>query len=164
LVHISTDYVFLGELDPERAARGGYSEEDPVGPTRNAYAQSKLEAEREARRAPKHLIVRTSFRPREWPYATGFVDVRTSQGYVDEIAPEIALAALNVDRILAQGVDLLHIAGEPTTVFELARRRKPDVLPASKAAAGVDLPDDIVLNSARWRALKASLPPLEPSS
>jgi len=162
LVHISTDYVFYGDLDAARAARGGYREGDPTGPPRNAYAQSKLEAEGEARRSPRHLIIRTSFRPRSWPYPTAFTDVRTSQGYVDEIAPEVALAARHVDALLARGVALLHIAGAPTSIFDLARRRRPEVLPASKRAADVDLPDDIVLDSSCWRRLRATLSPLSP--
>ena len=58
LVHISTDYVFYGD-------RGGYAEDDPVGPVRNYYALSKLAAEAVARVARRHLVIRTSFRPRE---------------------------------------------------------------------------------------------------
>ena len=36
-----------------------------------------------------------------------------------------------------------------------ARRRKPDVRPASKAEAGVDRPDDAVLDCALWRGLRS---------
>ena len=62
LAHISTDYVFEG-------LQGMYREEAPPGPVRNYYALSKLVAEEVARLAPRHLIIRTSFRPREWPSA-----------------------------------------------------------------------------------------------
>ena len=154
LVHVSTDYVFAGACDPARAERGGYVENDQRGPTRNHYAFTKLLAEDEARAAPRHLVLRTSFRPREWPYGTGFTDVRTSQAYVDELAPELARAILAAPRLIASGVHTLHVAGEPTTIFELARRRKPDVRPARKAEAGVDLPDDVVLSSALWQRLR----------
>ena len=157
LVHVSTDYVFWGDADPSRAARGGYREDDPTGPVRNRYALSKLAAEEEARRAPQHLILRTSFRPRAWPYPTGFTDVRTSQAYVDELAPEIALAARHADRLVDAGVRVLHVVGPPTTVFELARRRRPDVRPAAKAEAGVALPDDVVLNRERWLGWREEL-------
>jgi dTDP-4-dehydrorhamnose reductase len=150
LVHVSTDYVFWGEADPERAARGGYREDDPTGPVRNRYALSKLAAEDEARRAPRHLIVRTSFRPRAWPYPTAFTDVRTSQAYVDELAPDLALVARHAARLVDAGVHVLHVVGPATTVYELARRRAPDVAPATKAAAGVALPDDVVLDRSRW--------------
>jgi dTDP-4-dehydrorhamnose reductase len=157
LVHVSTDYVFWGDADPARAARGGYREDDATGPVRNHYALSKLAAEDEARRAPRHLIVRTSFRPREWPYPVAFEDVRTSQAYVDELAPDLALVARHADRLVDAGVHVLHVVGPPTSVFELARRRKPDVRPGSRAQAGVALPDDVVLNRERWLAWRARL-------
>ena len=157
LVHVSTDYVFWGEADPERAKRGGYRETDPTGPVRNRYALSKLAAEDEARRAPRHLIVRTSFRPRVWPYPTAFTDVRTSQTYVDELAPDLALAARHAPTLVDAGVHVLHVVGPPTTIFELARRRAPDVAPATKEAAGVALPDDVVLDRSLWLAWRARL-------
>jgi dTDP-4-dehydrorhamnose reductase len=157
LVHVSTDYVFWGDAHPAREARGGYREDDPTGPVRNRYALSKLAAEDEALRAPRHLIVRTSFRPRAWPYPTAFTDVRTSQAYVDELAPDLALVARHAGLLVDAGVHVLHVVGQPTTVFDLARRRKPDVQPATKAEAGVALPDDVVLNRERWLAWRERL-------
>lgn len=150
LVHVSTDYVFWGDADPDRAARGGYREDDPTGPVRNFYALSKLAAEDEARAAPRHLILRTSFRPRDWPYPVAFTDVRTSQAYVDELAPDLALAVRHAAELVDAGVHVLHVVGPPTTVFELARRRRPDVAPGKKASARVALPDDVVLDRSRW--------------
>jgi len=157
LVHVSTDYVFWGDADPRRAARGGYREDDPTGPVRNYYALSKLAAEDEARRAARHLIVRTSFRPRAWPYPVAFTDVRTSQAYVDELAPELALVARHAATLVDAGVQVLHVVGPPTTVYELARRRRPDVRPATKAEAGVALPEDVVLNRELWLAWRERL-------
>ena len=147
LVHISTDYVFYGDT-------GAYTEDAPVGPVRNYYALSKLVAEEVARVAPRHLIIRTSFRPREWPYKTAFEDVYTSQDYVDIIAPEIALAIRHLDAI---PFATLHIATERKSVFDLAQRRSDAVEPGSKAAAGVDLPDDISLATGRWQGLRLQL-------
>lgn len=147
LVHLSTDYVFYGD-------RGGYFEDDPPGPVRNYYALSKLAAEEVARTAPHHLIVRTSFRPREWPYETAFEDVYTSQDYVDVIAPELALAIKCLRDI---PYDTLHIATERKSVFALARRRSEKVKPGRKADAGVELPDDISLDTSRWQKLRLML-------
>ena len=147
LVHISTDYVFYGDT-------GNYREDDPVGPVRNYYALSKLVAEEVARLAERHLIIRTSFRPREFPYPVAFEDVFTSQDYVDIIAPEIALAAQRANEI---PFDTLHIATERKSVYDLAKRRNQEVKPGSKADAGVSLPDDISLNVERWQTLKPSL-------
>lgn len=146
LVHISTDYVFPGTT-------GQYKEEDPVGPVRNYYALSKLVAEEIARLAPRHLVIRTSFRPRQWPYPVAFTDIYTSQDYVDVIAPEIVLALNHLHQI---PYTTLHIATERKSVYELARRRKPDVKGGSKAEAKVDLPEDISLDISRWQALKQS--------
>lgn len=147
LLHISTDYVFEG-------SRGLYREDDPLGPPVNYYALTKLVAEEAARAAESHLIVRTSFRPREWPYETAFTDVFTGQDYVDVIAPEIA-------RVIREHASVpygtLHVATERKSVYDLARRRKPDVRPGTRAQAGVTLPADVSLDTSRWQALKARL-------
>jgi dTDP-4-dehydrorhamnose reductase len=144
LVHISTDYVFEG-------TQGMYKEEDPPGPVCNYYALSKLVAEELVRLAPRHLIIRTSFRPREWPYPVAFTDVYTSQDYVDIIAPEIALAIQYYREI---PYPTLHIATERKSVYELARRRRLDVRPGTKREASVALPDDISLDTSRWQTLR----------
>lgn len=144
LVHISTDYVFYGTT-------GMYKEDDVVGPVRNYYSLTKLVAEQLARMSPRFLVIRTSFRPRVWPYPNAFSDVYTSQDYVDIIAPEIALAILRCQDI---PYDTVHIATERKSVYELAKRRKQDVLPGSKSDATVELPDDISLDISRWLQLK----------
>jgi len=145
LVYISTDYVFRG-------AEGGYAEDDPVGPVCNYYALTKLVAEQLVRLCRRHLVIRTSFRARQWPYDKAFTDVYTSQDYVDVVAPEIALAIKHCRQI---PYDTLHIATERKSAFELARRRRSDVRPASKRQAGVELPDDVSLDVSRWQELKA---------
>ncbi len=143
LLHISTDYVFYGDT-------GHYREDDPVGPVRNYYALSKLVAEEVVRLVPRHLVVRTSFRPTEWPYPKAFTDVYTSQDYVDIIAPHIASALRHFVDI---PFDTLHIATERKSVFELAQRRKPDVAAGSRRDVSVDLPNDISLDVSRWQQL-----------
>lgn len=147
LVHISTDYVFSGE-------EGGYREEDTPGPVANYYALTKLVAEEAARAAERHLIIRTSFRPREFAYPVAFSDVFTGQDYVDIIAPEIARA---VQHALDIGDAVLHIVTERKSVYDLARRRKPDVQEGTRAQAGVTLPGDVSLNTERWAELKVRL-------
>jgi dTDP-4-dehydrorhamnose reductase len=147
VVFISTDYVFWGD-------RGGYREADQVGPVRNHYALSKLVGEELVRSHPQHLIVRTSFRARVWPHPVAFTDLFSSQDYVDVIAPEIALLLTHLQRVDDR---VLHVATERKSAFELAQRRAPDVAAASKASAGVALPDDVSLDTARWVALRRIL-------
>ncbi len=151
LIHVSTDYVFWGDS-------GGYAEEDAPGPVRNYYALSKLAAEAVAQTRPGSLIIRTSFRPREWPYPVAFEDVYTSQDYVDVIAPEVALAVRYASSIPHP---VLHIATERKSVYDLARRRSPDVRPGSRRDSQVSLPEDISLDTRLWRSLKARLPERE---
>jgi dTDP-4-dehydrorhamnose reductase len=144
LVHISTDYVFWGD-------RGNYREDDPVGPVRNHYALSKLVAEEVVRVLPQHLVIRTSFRPSPWPYPTAFTDLYTSQDYLEVIAPEIALALSNLERI---PYPTLHIATERKSAYELARRTRPEVRPGLRSDSPVPLPEDISLDNGRWQSLK----------
>jgi dTDP-4-dehydrorhamnose reductase len=107
-----------------------------------------------ARAHPDTLVIRTSFRPREWPYPVAFTDVYTSQDYADVIAPEIALAVCKVYQI---SHETLHVATERKSVYELARRRHPAVRRGTRREAGVDLPEDASLDVRRWQAFKASL-------
>ncbi|MFO7545538.1 MAG: NAD(P)-dependent oxidoreductase [Trueperaceae bacterium] len=146
LLHVSTDYVFYGD-------RGGYREDDAPGPVRNYYALTKLVAEEAARAVPRSVVVRTSFRPREWPYPTAFEDLFTSQDYVDVIAPDIATIVRHFDEV---PYATLHVATERKSALELARRRAPEVTGGSKRDAGVALPEDISLDVTRWRALRAA--------
>ncbi|GAO75694.1 SDR family oxidoreductase [Meiothermus ruber] len=145
-VHISTDYVFWGDV-------GGYREDDPVGPVRNYYALSKLVAEEMVRLLPCHLIIRTSFRPSPWPYPTAYTDLFTSQDYLEVIAPQIALALQNLHRI---PYATLHIATERKSAYELALRTRPAVEPARRQEALVALPEDVSLDISRWRSLLSS--------
>lgn len=147
-VLISTDYVFWGD-------RGDYREDDTPGPVRNYYALTKLAAEEAARAAlpaDRLLVIRTSFRARQWPHPVAFSDLYTSQDYVDRIAPQIATA---ITRAADIPFDTLHIAGPRRSALELARERRPDVRAASRASAQVELPEDISLNTERWQSLLA---------
>lgn len=145
LLHISTDYVFWGDV-------GNYREDDPPGPVRNYYALTKLVAEEAVRQLRRHVIVRTSFRERPWPYPAAYEDLYTSQDYLDKIAPEVALAVQRFGQI---PFDTLHIVTERKSAYELARRSRPEVRPARRAEAPVALPEDISLNTERWQELKA---------
>lgn len=145
LLHISTDYVFSGN-------EGNYREEDTPGPVVNYYSLSKLLAEEAARAAQRHLIVRTSFRPREFQYPVAFSDVYTSQDYVDIIAPllaEVITHALDIQD------EVLHVVTQRKSVYDLARRRNSEVQEGRRAQANVVLPGDVSLNTERWQQLRA---------
>lgn len=61
LIHISTDYVFDGKLDVEKA----YTEDMPTAPV-TAYGKTKLLGEQNAAKAEKYYILRTA-----WLYGLG---------------------------------------------------------------------------------------------
>lgn len=150
LLLVSTDYVFYGDQD---AASGGYRESDTPGPVRNYYSLTKLVAEEAALGYAESLVLRTSFRPREWPYPQAFDDLFTSQDYVDVIAPLVAEVIYRYDQGQVPH-RVLHVATERKSVYELARRRAPGVARASRAGAAVELPSDVTLNTDRWQALR----------
>lgn len=56
IIYISTDYVF----DGEKPYGETYDVDDPVNPT-SIYGKTKLDGEIEAKKNPKHFVVRTSW-------------------------------------------------------------------------------------------------------
>ncbi|WP_261665039.1 SDR family oxidoreductase [Deinococcus sp. Marseille-Q6407] len=142
LVFVSTDYVFQGD-------RGQYREDDPPGVPTTYYGLTKLVAEEAARQAGA-LLLRTSFRERPFPHPQAVTDAYTSQDYLDVLLPELALA---VQHALELGAGPLHVSSVRRSVYELARLSRPDVRPVRRADMATPLPQDVSLDSSRWRAL-----------
>ena len=82
-----------------------------------------------------------------------FGDVYTGQDYVDIIAPMIAEAVTHHAQIPDE---VLHIVTERKSVYDLARRRRPDVQEGSRKEVSVTLPADVSLNTERWEQLRRS--------
>ena len=142
LIYISTDAIFDGR-------RGLYSEGDLPNPL-NTYALTKLLGEAHAQMAPQHLIVRTSFVPSEgYVYPKAFVDQWTSRLPAPVVAAEIALAI----QLGVEGV--LHVGGPRKRQIDVAREVSPETGEMTRAETGLDLPEDMSLDSSRWQALKA---------
>jgi dTDP-4-dehydrorhamnose reductase len=109
-VYISTDYVYPG-------LTGNYSVNDPVLPI-NFYAETKLTGEILVKGMQNHLIIRTSFYPKEFPWNHGYVDKFTNKDYVDVIAPLI------VDKIISNKTGIINVGTERKSEYELGSRRK----------------------------------------
>jgi len=114
LLHLSTDYVFDGNLDRP------YREEDPTGPT-SAYGRSKLAGERNiAAIHANHAILRTA-----WvysPFGANFVKTMLRLG---ETRPELGVVA---DQY-GNPTYALDIAD---ALFAIARRLHEDTSPAQR--------------------------------
>lgn len=81
LVHLSTDYVFDGQNSRP------YREDDPPNPL-SVYGRSKLEGEKAAAKASKHLIVRTS-----WLFGRGWNFVEAIRKQLSGGASELRVVA-----------------------------------------------------------------------
>ena len=142
IVYISTDYVFP-------CTAGGYKETDQPNPF-SWYGFTKYAGELEIQsKVDNHLIIRTSFRPSIWPFPTAYSNVFTSADYVDIIADEIALC-------LNKATDLtgvIHIGTPIKTMYELAKKRNPGVLP--EEFTGTYKKRDFSLE--KWEKIKKSL-------
>lgn len=142
IYYVSTDYVFDGR-------NGFYKEGDTPSPA-NWYGATKYAGELEIQAATlNHCIIRTSFRPAQWPFPTAFTNVYTSADYTDVIAEDVALCI----RMSQRG--LIHIGTPVKTFFELARRRNPHVQPEECTDAAFPKRRNLTVD--RWLALKGSV-------
>jgi dTDP-4-dehydrorhamnose reductase len=113
LVYISTDYVFDGRV-------GDYGTGEAINPI-NKYAMTKAAAELAVKTMPNSLIIRTSFCQNEFPYPKAFHDQFSSKDYVDVIAP------LVYEKAISDKTGIVHVGTPRKSVYDLAKRRKPDV-------------------------------------
>lgn len=143
LLHISTDYVFSGE-------EGGYREIDVPAPT-TYYGFTKAVAEEAAWKAPRPIIARLSFKPREWPHPFALIDLYTSADFTDVIAKQLSLLVENFDKFPEP---VVHLGTERKTVYDLVRKIKPDVKPGlitDLGKEGLYLPRDCSLNTSKFQ-------------
>lgn len=151
-IYICTEYVFPGD-------RGLYKEIDEPKPI-NYYARTKLVGEQSVLERGG-ISVRLLFKPSVWEYPAAFTDQWTSGDYVDVIARELlTLIRAHGDLILeitARTGGLIHIGTGRKSIYELAKRRNPEVLPTTRDAAPVILPRDTSLDHSMWDEMKAQL-------
>lgn len=108
------------------------------------YAITKYLGEEVVRQfCPHHLIIRTLFKPTPWPFPFAYKDQYTQGDYVDVIAPLVAEKIKSWDR---ERSETSLVGTGRKTIFELAKRTRPDVLPNSvteqRAKVGDIIPYD----------------------
>ncbi|OGI76071.1 hypothetical protein A3D36_02555 [Candidatus Nomurabacteria bacterium RIFCSPHIGHO2_02_FULL_36_29] len=113
IIYISTEYVL-----------------EPV----NFYALTKLQGEKEVERAKNYYIIRTTFKPRPFEHPRACTDVWTIGDYVDVIASLI-------DKFIENPKGkIVYIGTGKKTVYELAKKTRPDVKPIKRKDVEVRLP------------------------
>jgi dTDP-4-dehydrorhamnose reductase len=117
IVHISTDYVYHGS-EPNA------SEDIIPVHLNNWYTYTKLLADGYVQAMAKdYLLIRTSFKPRPFPWDEAWTDTQTNADYVDVIA-DLIIQLINLN---ASGV--YNIGTDTKTFFDLAKQTKPEVIP-----------------------------------
>lgn len=104
----------------------------------NFYSTTKAMAEELVELHPRHLIIRTLFKPRPWKYPKAFIDQYTMGDYVDVIAPLIEKTIEEWD-----GKNkMIYVGTGRKTIYSLARQTR-DVEPISvNDIKGVKIPND----------------------
>jgi dTDP-4-dehydrorhamnose reductase len=105
LIYISTEWAYK-----------------PLG----TYALSKQLGEEIVKTHPRHLILRTLFKPNPWPFDFAYEDQMTQGDYVDVVAKLLAEIATAWDRETSK-IDFLGTGRK--SILELAKRTRPDVKP-----------------------------------
>jgi dTDP-4-dehydrorhamnose reductase len=175
LVQIGTDYVFGGDLLRDTP----YGENDTPSPI-NVYGQTKLEGERAAATASRHLIVRTCglYGPRHKPTQANFVDTmlrlsteRDSLRIVNDqhCTPSYTrhVARAIVALIDANASGIVHVVNRGATtwldfaseIFRLAGRTiRIEPITTAEYNAPAARPRYSVLDTSRLESLEVALP------
>lgn len=88
------------------------------------YALSKQLGEEIVKTHPRHLILRTLFKPNPWPFEYAYKDQMTQGDYVDVVAKILAEIANTWDK---KTCETRFLGTGRKTILELAKKTKPDV-------------------------------------
>lgn len=117
LVQISTDYVYADSISPA-------SEEDIPVHAKNWYSYTKLLADGYVQlRSRNYLLIRTSFKPKPFPYLRALVNQVGNFDYVDKIS------AMIIKLIEKNKQGVFNVGTKRKTIYELACQTNEDVEP-----------------------------------
>ena len=119
------------------------STEYAVNPT-TYYSETKQLAEREVVKHPHHLIIRTLFKPRPYPFNRAFYDQFTMGDYVDVIA-ELIIGEIILWNTGERKSKLMYVGTGRKSIYDLAKQTRPDVKRESVDVINwVKLPKDYI--------------------
>jgi dTDP-4-dehydrorhamnose reductase len=130
-IYISTDHVFDGN-------KGDYDINDPINPL-SKYAKTKGAAELIVRTYENSIIIRTSFFDKYFPYDKAFIDQWTTKDYIDVMAPLI------IKECFSDKKGIIHVASTKQTLYDIAVKRKENVLKSSVKDISFKVPIDTSL-------------------
>ena len=87
-------------------------------------------------------MIRTSFKPKPFPYDEAYTDILTCADYIDNIAAFI-IQLINEERI-----GIYNVGTEPKTIYTLAKQTKPDV---KKGLSKEWMPKDLRMNCDKFK-------------
>lgn len=96
----------------------------------NMYTISKLLAENVVKKHPQHLIIRTNFWPRPFPFPKAANDLYTIGDYIDVVAEQIDDYIGLYEKSLTDGrydFNLVYSSSDVKTVYDLAKQTVPDI-------------------------------------
>jgi len=118
------------------------STEYAVNPT-TYYSETKQIAEREVVKHSHHLIIRTLFKPRPYPFDRAFYDQFTMGDYVDVIAKLITKEILDWYLTYDRKSNIIYVGTGRKSIYELAKQTNPNVKRESvDVISWVKLPKD----------------------
>lgn len=155
VIYCSTDYVFAGHKTT--LTFNSYretSEPDPL----SYYGLTKLYSEAIVRsRVQSHVILRGTMKDEGWKHPKAPTDMWQSLMLRTDYARLLLRFADKLVDGLAQGI--YHIGGEPGSVFDWARRYRPDVVACLRSDIDtIRLPADVSLDTSKASALVGPMP------
>ena len=108
LIHISSDYIYANSKHPA-------SENDPPSNAPNWYSYTKLLGDAYVQAmSVNYLLIRTSFKPKPFPYQKALTCQTGNFDYVDVIASKI------IELIEKDATGIFNVGTETKTIYDLA--------------------------------------------
>jgi len=115
------------------------SSEYAVSPV-NQYAYTKRLGELEVAKHPRHLIIRTLFKPKVWLYKDAYIDQHTMGDTVDIIAKLIKDKITSWDGVS----NIIYVGTGRKTIFDIAKKSNSSVKPCSINKLKFKIPSDYI--------------------
>lgn len=132
-IHVSTDYIYANSVSFA-------TEESVPSNATNWYSYTKLLADGYIQaRCKDYLLIRTSFKPRPFPYHKGLINQVGNFDYVDVIANKI------VQLIKNNAFGVYNVGTSMKTQYDLGLQTNPDIEPVDMMI-DESMPRDVTMN------------------